>query len=65
MKNWPIVGVAAATVTVAVIWGNCLLVAALAVARKDVATYGQVGDTFGSVNALFTGIGIIGLVYTL
>ena len=31
----------------------------------SIATYGQVGDAFGSLNALFTGLGILGLIYTI
>jgi hypothetical protein len=27
--------------------------------------HGQFGDAFGSLNALFTGLGLVGLVYTL
>jgi hypothetical protein len=32
---------------------------------RRLESYGQLGDVFGSVNALFTGLALVGLVYTV
>jgi hypothetical protein len=49
-------------------WMICLFMALYSATGGrlgSIATYGQIGDTFGSVNALFTGLALIGLIYTL
>jgi hypothetical protein len=52
---------------VLIAWLVCLTVALREAWYKDkeaIAASGQIGDTFGAVNALFTGFALIGLVYT-
>ncbi len=36
-----------------------------ATGKRDLGAHGQFGDAFGSLNALFTGLALIGLVYTV
>jgi hypothetical protein len=48
-------------------WAFCFLITLRAVWTNppgSIATYGQFGDVFGAVNALFTGVALVGLVYT-
>lgn len=58
-----------AGIAVGAIWLVCFAVAtwrALASpSESGMATFGQFGDTFGSINALFTGLALVGLGYTV
>ena len=58
-----------ALVVVVTFWGACFGVSWLRISRSSAAspmeTYGQFGDTFGTVNALFTGLALIGVAYTI
>jgi hypothetical protein len=63
MKRWLL----SALVLVPLLWGSCLAATLWAMKPsegRNLASYGQAGDVFGSVNALFTGLALIGLVYT-
>jgi hypothetical protein len=64
MKRWlPFIAI-----LVCVIWFLCLILTLRVMKASDIkslGSYGQFGDVFGSVNALFTGLALIGLVYTL
>ncbi len=46
-------------------WGSCLIVALVATGGDltQMSAFGQLGDTFGSVNALFTGLALVGVAY--
>jgi hypothetical protein len=33
--------------------------------KRELESFGQLGDVFGSANALFTGLALVGLVYTV
>jgi hypothetical protein len=59
---WPIV---IPSGIVIVFWFGCLGVALGTNPSFKIEHLGQVGDTFGSVNALFTGVALVGLVYTI
>jgi hypothetical protein len=53
---------------VCVSWAVCLFMAVYSATGGGlgkIENYGLVGDTFGSVNALFTGLALVGLVYTV
>jgi hypothetical protein len=55
-------------VLVILLWGSCLgftLWAMKPSESRKLESYGQLGDVFGSVNALFTGLALVGLVYTV
>lgn len=57
-----------AAVFVLGLWLIWMAAAAAGTTRKwppDISALGQSGDTFGSINALFTGLALIGLVYTV
>jgi hypothetical protein len=48
------------------IWFGCFfIVVLLGCFDGYITTLGQIGDTFGTINSLFTGLGIIGVIYTL
>src|SRR4051812_28807902 len=63
-----LLGLAFAVLFVVALWVGCLVLA-LGGYRLNpsdkIGAYGQIGDPFGSVNALFTGLGLIGIVYTI
>jgi hypothetical protein len=54
---------------VAIVWSLCLAAslwrAFTGPQPGSMETFGQFGDTFGTVNALFTGLALVGLVYTV
>jgi hypothetical protein len=67
MKRWQDRAVVFAVIFVILVWGLCLgatLWAMKPSESRKLESYGRFGDVFGSVNALFTGVAIIGLVYT-
>jgi hypothetical protein len=56
------------TLGVAGAWAACLWASLLAFRPTDIGKierYGQFGDAFGTVNALFTGLGLIAVIVTL
>jgi hypothetical protein len=67
-KEYPHIGVALVfLVLVLSIWVGYLYIAFQALKAASpagIGTFGQFGDTFGSINALFTGLAFAGLVYT-
>src|SRR3954447_4954476 len=63
----PNVAAIVAAILALIVWLACLTIALREAWCKDkeaIAASGQIGDTFGAVNALFTGFALIGLVYT-
>jgi hypothetical protein len=50
---------------VGLIWGACFLISLVRAWTGRMETFGQFGDTFGSINALFTGLALVGLLYTI
>jgi hypothetical protein len=67
VKQHPLIVLVAAVVTSVwlgwfVIW---LRKAITSPTESEMAKFGQFGDTFGSINALFTGLALIGIVYTV
>jgi len=69
-KPWPrMTAFAVACVAVGLVfyfWDGWRTEAKLAAGDNErIARLGQQGDSFGSLNALFTGLGIVGLVYTI
>ena len=64
-SHWLFLSVSA--MVVAVLWAMCLkwgLQLQTQGTADKISAYGQFGDLFGSVNALFTGFALIGLIYT-
>src|SRR4051812_3359194 len=56
-----------AVIVVVILWFFALALTTVVLwhkGEKTIADYGQVGDTFGALNALFTGLALAGLVYT-
>ena len=61
--------VAAAGAGVVATWSACFIITFLRAHEgpdvESLARFGQFGDTFGSINALFTGLALVGLVHTV
>jgi hypothetical protein len=63
-KRWfRLTGIIAATLWL--LWFVFAIMLAFFTADEPIARFGQVGDAFGSLNAIFGGAGFLGLLYTI
>lgn len=65
-KLTPVRGLLLALVSVLVLWLGCLWFALLGFnENSDFGRFGQLGDTFGTLNALLAGLAFAGTIYTI